>query len=71
VLGHRCIGLGGSGQLDETRMLTVFASLPWQIKRIDRDTMPANTKPGINGMKPNGFVFAASITSEISMLIAE
>jgi len=56
-----CSGIRVSiaGQLDETRMLTVFASLPCQIKRIDRDTTPANTKAGINGMKPNGFVFAA------------
>ena len=69
VLGHPCIDL--AGQLDETRMLTVFASLPCEIKRIDRDIMPANAKAGINGMKPNGFVFAAPITSQISMPIAE
>jgi hypothetical protein len=69
VLGDPCIDL--AGQLDETRMLTVFASLPCQIKRIDRDTTPANTKAGINGLKPNGFLFAAPITSHMSMAIAE
>ena len=34
--------------------------------RIDRKTVPAQPGPGVNFMKPKGFVAAAEITSQMS-----
>ena len=45
MLGHARIDL--AGQLNETRMLTIFASLPGEIKWIDGDAMPAKPRAGI------------------------
>src|SRR5947208_7907125 len=45
MLGHARIDL--AGQLNETRMLTIFASLPCEIKWIDGDAMPAKPRAGI------------------------
>ena len=36
------------------RVLLIFARLPGQVERIDRDAMPAQPRPGIEGLEAEG-----------------
>ena len=47
----------------------VLARLPREVEGVDRDAVPAEPGPGLNDMKPKGFVAAASTTSHTSMSI--
>src|SRR5262249_18614463 len=50
MLGHSCIDL--AGQFNETCMLTVFTSLPCEIKWIDWNTMSAQSGTRIKWHEP-------------------
>src|SRR5262249_52430965 len=50
VLWHARIDL--ASQLNKTRMLTIFAGLPCEIKRIDRDTVATETWSRIERSEP-------------------
>ncbi len=45
VLGHRAVDF--AGQFDEPRVVSLFASQPGKVKRVDRDAMPTQTRSGI------------------------
>ena len=54
------------GELDELRVEVVLARLPGEVERIDGRQWPPSPGPGLKRMKPNGFVPAASTTSQTS-----
>ena len=56
------------GQLDKPEALAQGAlDPPGQIGRVDGKTVATYAGPGVNGMKPNGFVEAARMASQTSM----
>src|SRR5438874_8880185 len=55
VLWHPCVDL--AGQLDEARVLTILARFPGEIKRIDRNAMPAQSWAGIKRHETKRFCF--------------
>ena len=62
----RHVAVDLAGELDEARVVVERLELPREVERIDRDAVAAEPGPGKNGMKPNGFVAAASMTSQTS-----
>ena len=59
-----------AGELDELGVEVVLARLPREVERVDRDAVPAEARARARSdMKPNGFVAAASTTSQTSMPI--
>src|SRR5262249_36980347 len=49
VIRHRAVDL--AGQFDEASLLVVFARLPSEIERIDRDAVTAKPRPGIERLE--------------------
>ena len=62
LVDHRVrhLAVDVAGQFDEPRLDAELLGLPGQIERIDRNAVPAQAGAGVKGMKPNGFVAAAS-----------